>query len=61
MEQALSVAGVTPERVEQWLGQPCGGCKERKEKLNQLELWVRRVLHGKVENAKQFLERMMRF
>lgn len=59
MENALSSVGITVARVEQWLGQPCGGCKERKEKLNQLERWVRRVLQGKVDHAKQFLERIM--
>ncbi len=39
---ALSSVGVTDERVSKWMGKPCA-CKERREKLNQLERWALRV------------------
>lgn len=46
IESALSKVGVTPERVERFLGRPCG-CKERKQKLNQLSAWAMRTLGHK--------------
>lgn len=55
VQRALAVAGVTSARVEAWLGKPCG-CEERKEKLNQLDLWARRVVGGRVERAREYLE-----
>lgn len=55
VEQALSRLGVTKERVESWVGKGCR-CGERKERLNQLDLWARRVLSGKMEKAKEFLD-----
>lgn len=58
VETALSSVGVTSERVEKWLGKPCG-CKERRDKMNALGLWARRVLTGKKENAEEYLLRMM--
>ena len=45
------------ERVSAWLNIPCG-CDERKEKLNQIHLWARRTLLGKVDNAEEYLERI---
>lgn len=41
IERALAKVGVTTERVERWLGRPCG-CKERRDKLNQLTAWAAR-------------------
>ena len=55
VHEAFAKVGVTPERVEAWLGRPCG-CAARQEKLNQLGRWVTRVLSGKTENAKEHLE-----
>ena len=50
VEKALTIVGVTEERVSQWLGRPCG-CRGRREKLNALSYWAMRVLSGKVEDA----------
>lgn len=58
MSQALSRVGLTPARVERWLGVPCG-CKERQQKLNMLDTWSRRVLAGKVSRAVEFLDGLM--
>lgn len=46
LAKALEIAGITPERVERFIGKPCG-CPERQERLNQLGAWVRRVIRGK--------------
>lgn len=46
---ALKIAGVTPERVERFAGPNCG-CRDRQERLNQLGIWVRRVIRGKCDN-----------
>lgn len=46
VEKALSKVGITEERVQKWLGRPCG-CRGRKEKLNQLGQWAARLLTGK--------------
>lgn len=54
VEKVLATLGLTPEVVEGWLGKPCG-CRERKEKLNALGLWARRVAQGKIGRAKEFL------
>ena len=54
LERALESVGITKDRVEGWLGRPCG-CAERKEKLNRLSLWARRVLAGKTERAEEYL------
>lgn len=56
--QALSSVGVTTERVEKWLGANCG-CAERRQKLNELGLWARRVLGGAKENAEEYLNKIM--
>ena len=58
IEPALSAVGITPERVEKWLGVPCG-CKERREKLNRLGHWARRILSGKTERAGEFLGQIL--
>ena len=52
---ALSAVGITPDRVEAWIGRPCG-CEERREKLNQLGRWASRVLLGRTENAAEYLD-----
>ena len=55
IHSALSAVGITPERVERWLGRPCG-CHERQEKLNQIGYLVKRILSGKTENAEKYLD-----
>jgi hypothetical protein len=55
---ALSLIGITDDRVSDFLGFPCG-CKERREKLNMLESWARRVLAGKLDSAKEYLSRLI--
>jgi hypothetical protein len=55
IESALTFCGVTKERVERWLGGPCG-CKERKERLDALWRWAFRVDKGKTDNARRYLE-----
>jgi hypothetical protein len=57
LAKALAAVGVTLERVERFLGRPCG-CKERQERLNALHGWARRVLSGRVERANEYLERL---
>lgn len=58
LESALTKVGITSERVEQFLGQPCG-CEERKRKINQLDAWARRVVSGKLADAQDYLEKII--
>lgn len=58
VHEALELIGVTDERVQRWLGETCGGCKERRERLNALGAWASRVLRGKVRDAKELLRRL---
>lgn len=58
IQQALSLLSITGDRVEAWLGRPCH-CEERREKLNQLDLWARRVVSGKLSQAKEFFEKIV--
>lgn len=51
---ALEVVGIIPDRVESWLGFPCG-CRERQEKLNALGAWASRVARGRTAGARAFL------
>lgn len=43
LHAALNYVGVTSERVQHWLGEPCN-CEERRQKLNDLDNWARRTL-----------------
>lgn len=54
IHHALSSVGVTTDRVERWLGAPCG-CEERREKLNRLSNWAKRVAAGKISRAEEWL------
>lgn len=54
IESALNEIGVTKEAVEAWVGAPCG-CEERKEKLNQISYWAKRVISGKIDRAREFV------
>lgn len=59
VETALTAVGITKDRVADWLGVEDCGCDERKEKLNQLSRWAKRVVRGKVTKAKDYLDQMM--
>lgn len=59
VHEALSFVGITPERVTAWIGRPCK-CPERREKLNNLSRWARRIVSGKTEDAKEFLEDLIK-
>lgn len=58
VEKVLSGISITPERVEEWVGKPCG-CRERKWKLNQLGAWMKRLVSGKTEKAEEYLVSIM--
>jgi len=52
---ALTLVGITDDRVSKWLGKPCA-CPIYREKLNRLSSWARRSLKRIVlGNAKQSL------
>ena len=55
---ALSQLGIESERIERWLGRPCG-CKERQEKLNQVEALAKRIIKGKVDNVLAYIESLL--
>jgi len=56
--QALKAIGITDERVSKLIGGPCN-CKKRREYLNRLDLWARRVLAGKQEDARKYLDEIL--
>lgn len=59
VEYALSSLGITSERVEAWLGRPCG-CRARKRKLNQLDDWVTKIFSSDDANkAKEEFDKMV--
>ena len=60
VHDALKLVGVTPDRVERWLGRECGGCERRRQKLNRLGAWAARVIGGRTARAKEYLEEMLR-
>ena len=57
IESALTKVGITKERVEQWIGGPCG-CEERKQKLNNLTAWAKRAL-GMESDAEKELRKLL--
>lgn len=57
IENALTKVGITKERVEQWVGGPCG-CEERKQKLNNLTAWAKRAL-GMESDAERELRKLL--
>ncbi len=59
LEKALAAVGITSERVERLLGFPCG-CKWRRDKLNALDNWARRILSGKTEDAEKHLDDLLK-
>lgn len=60
VEAALKLIGVDKSAVVHLLGEDCG-CSERKELLNQLDRWARRVISGRLESAKIFLENILSY
>ena len=58
ISSALSLVGITEDRVSSWLGRPCG-CSRRREKLNKLDIWARGVVSKTIEDAKESLERII--
>jgi hypothetical protein len=58
VKKALETVGVTEERVQKLLGKECG-CKGRRERLNALDFWARRVVQGKVQGAREYLRRIL--
>jgi hypothetical protein len=58
ISSALSLVGITEDRVSKWLGRPCG-CSRRREKLNRLDSWARGVISKTIEDAKESLERII--
>lgn len=56
--EALSKLGINETIVQQWLGRPCG-CKERQEKLNQLEVWAGRVAKDGVSKATRVIKELI--
>jgi len=58
VESALSKVGVTKERVEDWLGRPCG-CVERQKRLNDLSEWAQVTAGQAVETARGWLGRLL--
>lgn len=57
IESALTKVGITKDRVEQWVGGPCG-CEERKQKLNNLTAWAKRAL-GMESDAEKELRTLL--
>lgn len=57
VERALEAVGITKDRVERFVGGPCG-CEERRQKLNALHAWAAGVLSGRTEGAERYLERL---
>lgn len=58
IESALSRIGITQDRVMSWLGRDCG-CQRRKEKLNSLTNLARRVVSGRIDKAREYLEEIL--
>ncbi len=58
LETALAAAGISADRIEWWLGMPCG-CRERREKLDAVEAWARRIMGGRIEKAEKYLNDLL--
>lgn len=58
IERALATVGITPERVETYLGRPCR-CRERKRKLNEVGNWAYRILSGNTDKAKEEFDKIV--
>ena len=58
IKRALSLIGITEERVSSFIGRPCG-CSKRVEKLNRLGLWATRIINGRTEDAEEYLQEII--
>lgn len=58
IESVLSLLGITSERIEAWVGAPCG-CKERAEKLNLLEQWAITSLRESGRRSREYLRKIL--
>ena len=58
VESALEKVGITKDRVEEWMGRPCK-CDVRRQKLNSIDHWARRVLAGYTNKAKEYLDQIL--
>jgi hypothetical protein len=58
VREALSRLDITPQKVERWVGKPCG-CKNRQEKLNSLHRWAIVSLRVTKEKAGEWLRGIM--
>lgn len=54
----LKIFGITPDKVSQWLGRPCG-CRLRQEKLNKLDRWARQYFGGNQTDATNNLDNLI--
>lgn len=59
IDAAVRLAGADRYRVGRWLREPCGGCEERRRRLNALGAWAARVLRGRADRAREHLDRIM--
>jgi hypothetical protein len=58
IETALTMFGVTSERVSAWLGVECN-CKERRDKLDRLTAWAAMAVSGKASKGREQLESIL--
>lgn len=58
ISSALAIVGVTDDSVSRWFGRPCG-CDQRRQRLNQLHRWATRVVSGKIERAREYLDSLV--
>lgn len=60
VESALSMVGITKERVSSWIGAPCK-CPARQAKLNRLGDWAMRLITGQQQapDAQAELDQMI--
>jgi hypothetical protein len=59
LESALKAVGITSERMERWIGKPCG-CKERKERMNLLGTCLKLVALRRTDEAKKCFEDLLK-
>lgn len=58
VSEALSLIGLTPVVVHDWIGASCG-CDQRRHRLNALGNWALHVLRRGKIGALEHLNRMM--
>lgn len=55
---ALARIGITKDRVERWLGRPCG-CAERQEKLNRFGDWMKSLVSRTPAEQREDLDKLI--